>query len=262
MSQLSTFSPTISPGTGPVFTLTGNSGGAVGPDGAGNINIVGTGTITVVDNPGTNTLTITPSGTIASSFVTNSGTATPVAGVLNVYGESTSILSTTGSGNTVTVDMTNGTNGQVLIGGGTGAAWETITSTGGTITFTPGANSLNMEVTNPYVPFTWHDVTGGAATLAANNGYIADSASLTTFTMPTNNAFGNTILVVGKGSGGWKIVYTTGQNIIFGSSASTATTGNIASTNANDCVTLICTTASATAPIFTVTNSVGNISIT
>lgn len=39
-------------------TLTGDSGGAVPADGAGNINIVGGGTTTVTGNPGTNTLTV------------------------------------------------------------------------------------------------------------------------------------------------------------------------------------------------------------
>lgn len=52
----------ISPsGAGPVFSLTGNTGGAVTPDGSGNINFVGAGGITVTDTPGTNTLTITSS---------------------------------------------------------------------------------------------------------------------------------------------------------------------------------------------------------
>jgi hypothetical protein len=46
-----------------VETLTGNSGGAVGPDGSHNINVIGSGTISVAGNPGTNTLTITSSGT-------------------------------------------------------------------------------------------------------------------------------------------------------------------------------------------------------
>lgn len=49
----------ITPPPTVVETLTGNSGGAVGPSG-NNINIVGDGTTaTVVGNPGTNTLTIT-----------------------------------------------------------------------------------------------------------------------------------------------------------------------------------------------------------
>jgi hypothetical protein len=42
---------------GEVGTLTGNSGGAVGPDGMGNINVVGDGTINIVGSPGTHTLT-------------------------------------------------------------------------------------------------------------------------------------------------------------------------------------------------------------
>lgn len=45
-----------------VETLTGNSGGAVGPDGSHNINVIGSGAISVAGNPGTNTLTITSSG--------------------------------------------------------------------------------------------------------------------------------------------------------------------------------------------------------
>ncbi len=40
-----------------VETLTGNTGGPVGPTG-NNINVVGTGLITVTGNPGTSTLTI------------------------------------------------------------------------------------------------------------------------------------------------------------------------------------------------------------
>jgi len=43
---------------GDVETLTGDSGGAVGPDLAGNINVLGGAGITVTGNPGTNTLTI------------------------------------------------------------------------------------------------------------------------------------------------------------------------------------------------------------
>jgi|SRR5215831_4016152 len=45
-----------------IQTITGNSGGAVGPDGADNINIIGSGGVTVTGNPGTNTLTVTSPG--------------------------------------------------------------------------------------------------------------------------------------------------------------------------------------------------------
>lgn len=57
MSQ-SGFLDTSGGGGGNVQTLTGNSGGAVGPSG-NNINILGTtGQLTVTGNPGTSTLTI------------------------------------------------------------------------------------------------------------------------------------------------------------------------------------------------------------
>jgi hypothetical protein len=60
MSQAGAYITTSGPGA-VVETLTGNSGGAVGPNG-GNINVVGTGSITVTGNPGTSTLTISSSG--------------------------------------------------------------------------------------------------------------------------------------------------------------------------------------------------------
>ena|SRR5579872_5331495 len=46
-----------------VETLTGNSGGAVGPDASHNINVLGSGAVTVVGVPASNTLTISVSGT-------------------------------------------------------------------------------------------------------------------------------------------------------------------------------------------------------
>lgn len=98
-----TWTELVVSGSNGILTLTGNSGGAVGPI-LGNVNILGSGTITVVGSPGTNTLTITPSGTLANSFPTDSGTAIPVAGVLNVLGGSG--ITTSGSGNTITVTST------------------------------------------------------------------------------------------------------------------------------------------------------------
>lgn len=46
-----------------IETVTGNSGGPVGPDVSGNINILGSGNINVAGNAGTNTETITLVGT-------------------------------------------------------------------------------------------------------------------------------------------------------------------------------------------------------
>ncbi len=109
MSQMGRAFSNTGPG-GFIQTLTGNSGGPVGPT-AGNINVVGTGVISVVGNPGTSTLTITPSGSIASSFITNpaTGTATPVLGVLTFAG--TGGITVSAGGSTVTID------GSAIVGG-------------------------------------------------------------------------------------------------------------------------------------------------
>jgi hypothetical protein len=57
MSQAGKLSST--PGSaGEILFLQGNTGGQVGPNGSSTVNIVGSGTISVTGNPGTNTLTI------------------------------------------------------------------------------------------------------------------------------------------------------------------------------------------------------------
>lgn len=103
---------------------------------------------------------------VATSYNTNSGVAVPAANVLNVFGSGS--ITTTGSGNTVTTELTGlnnhsvlvgagtptitslavGTNGQVLIGAtGANPAFATLTSPDNSITFTTGANSLALSVT-------------------------------------------------------------------------------------------------------------------
>lgn len=57
MSQAGPLSAGAFPGV--ITFLEGNTGGPVGPDGGGIINVIGAGTITVTGNAGTNTLTIT-----------------------------------------------------------------------------------------------------------------------------------------------------------------------------------------------------------
>ncbi len=113
MSQAGSFAiSSLPPGT-IVETLTGNSGGAVGPDGSNNINVVGDGTtIDVVGTPGTNTLTISSIAADATSFPTDSGTAIPAAGVLNIIADNATLnagssVLFTGIGNTVTFNVTD-----------------------------------------------------------------------------------------------------------------------------------------------------------
>lgn len=113
-------------------TLTGDAGGAIGPDGAGNITIAG-GTNIATTGAGS-TVTINIDGVVA---VGNGGSG---AGTFTDFG----VL--VGSGTGAFTALAVGTNGQVLIGAtGADPAFATITSTGGTIAFTLGVNTLNLE---------------------------------------------------------------------------------------------------------------------
>ena len=147
MSQAGTFTPsTLPPGT-IVETLTGNTGGPVGPDLLNNIDVVGDGTtITVAGNPGTNTLTISAlSSGGATSFPTDSGIATPAAGVLNIITNNAlsragSTVLFSGSGNTVLLEVTDPARFNTIIGRGSGNL--TITGLDNVIVGSTGGFSL------------------------------------------------------------------------------------------------------------------------
>lgn len=162
------------------------------------------GTITVTEGP--NTLNIEANTTgFASSYPTDSGTALPVAGILNVIGDAN--LTTSGSGNTVSVGLLNGTDGQVLIGGGSDAEWANITSLGGTITVTNSANSINLESTD-----------SGA------NDFVTDSGTATQ-AFNSLNVFGDSALISTEGAGDTvEIIHASGLNgqVVIGATSGSA----------------------------------------
>jgi|ERR1044071_3363702 hypothetical protein len=90
----------------------------------------------------------------------------------------------------------------------------------------------------------WNNITASSATMAQNDGYVANNAGLVTLTLPATAAFGSLIYVQGLGAGGWKVAQNSGQHIQIGSSASTVgATGFIASTNQYDSICLLCVSA-------------------
>lgn len=132
---------------------------------AGNVlNVLG-GTICQTTGNLSNTLTIDfDASDIATSFITDSGIATVnVLGELNVLGGLN--IETSGAINTVTIStitlasgliyvdgtgafisLGNGNDGELLIGAtGLPPAWNTLTSSGGTIIITNGPNTINLE---------------------------------------------------------------------------------------------------------------------
>ena len=201
------------------------------------------------------------------TYLTNNGVA---AGITKSYGTevSTGTLKLDDATDGVmratagVVSAANGADGQVIIGRTAGgpSAWASITSTGGTITFTPGAATLNMETTAHAT--NWTTATTNAVAALNNYGYVvknATPANLTTFTLPATAAVGDTLIITGYTVGGWQIAQNAGQQIFFGSAATTiGVGGSLASTLAFDTVSLVCVTTDLE---WNVISSVGNITV-
>ena len=107
----------------------------------GNAVIITAGTGIITSAAG-NTVTISATGALAGSFVTDAGTATPAVNVINILGGTG--VNTAGAGNTVTVNidspvtvanggtgLTSLTDGGILLGSGTGAVTVTAQPTDG-----------------------------------------------------------------------------------------------------------------------------------
>jgi hypothetical protein len=169
--------------------------------------------------------------------------------------------------------------------GGTGRATATTaygiiaagtTATGAQQTISPGtstqvltSNGSSSLATFQDLPsssgFTWNVVTTDT-TAVASNGYITNSASLITLTLPASPSIGNAVRALvaddaDYGGGGWKIAQPTGQQIMFGTSSTTVgTSGYLEFTATGDTVELVCILAGSSA-IWAVVSSIGNITV-
>jgi hypothetical protein len=142
MSQAGSYLHGTFPPGSVVQTLTGNTGGAVGPSGTNNINIVGAGTITVSGNPGTNTLTISNNGTIILNYTSVTTTPYVVLTTDQYLGVNTSSLA-------ITIELPNApaTGRTYTIKDSTGNAATnniTVTTLGGAVTI-DGATTFVMN---------------------------------------------------------------------------------------------------------------------
>jgi hypothetical protein len=187
MSQAGQFMKGGSPAV--VETLTGNTGGPVGPTG-NNINVVGDGTtVTVAGNPGTSTLTISALGSVATTYDEDSGSATPVANILHVIGGESVAgeainMNTIGSGNTIKVCLNNsisqpdtnssGTTGMYSLGG------QTFMHNFGFNTFL-GRSAGNLTVTGTFNvgigPDSGLSLTSGSGNYFIGGGPLVTSGS-------------------------------------------------------------------------------------
>jgi hypothetical protein len=96
--------------------------------------------------------------------------------------------------------------------------------------------------------------------MATNTGYTSDDgATLVTFTLPTTSAIGDYVEINGKAAGLFTIAQASGQQIHFGSLATTlGATGTISSTLQYDAIRLRCLTANT---IWSVVSSQGNLTV-
>jgi len=100
-----------------------------------------------------------------------------------------------------------------------------------------GSNSIGLYTTMETSEVT-SDVTLGTTAASWNKIYIANSTSLITFTMSASmSAQGQRLIIVGKGTGGWRLsLGSSGATLGIGS---TTATSYVQSTNYTDCASFI-----------------------
>jgi len=165
-----------------------------------------------------NTLNVT-GNTLLSGLTATTISATTYENVNAVTGGSY-------SNGTITLSGTGNVNGNTITGLSTG---------GGGITWNSSNTTQSMTV---------------------DNGYVTTAATLTTFTLPSTIAFGKTVEIAGDSSGLWQLNQNSGQQIRFGNTATTVTSGVLSATSQGDCIKLLCVNANTS---FIVTSSIGNI---
>lgn len=188
-----------------VETLTGNTGGAVGPDGSNNINVVGDGsTIAIAGNPGTNTLTVSTTGSIPDTFNADSGSAIPLSGIIVMAGGNN--IHTTAAGHTVTYNVSGTTNHSLLLGNATGSinnlgvatngqlpigstgtdpVLATLTAGSG-ITITNGAGSITIAASGT-MNFTYTNVNTTPYVVLTTDEFISVDCSAAAITIELPN---------------------------------------------------------------------------
>lgn len=120
MSQSGSASSSGGGGGGSVLFLEGNTGGEVGPDGSGIIQVIGAGTITVSGDAGTNTLTIS-NAEPAWVSISASQTMEPNVGYFCVSpGGALALLlpATSSQGDVISIALDGATSFQITQGAG------------------------------------------------------------------------------------------------------------------------------------------------
>jgi len=210
----------------------------------------------------TSNVLISNAGVVGENLTTRLGTTQTRCFVSGISGAAVTATGTVGINAAGQLGASNGTNGQIQVGGGTGPVWANITSTGSSITVTSGVNSINLEAAGQ-PGLTWSIVTGTTQAAAANGAYIANNAGLVTVTLlaAASAGVGTKLAVTGvNNANGWIIAQNASQQIFFGTSTTTAGVGgSLSSNNIRDSIELVC--VSADGLFWNVVSSVGNITV-
>lgn len=183
-----------------VDSLTGNSGGAVGPDVNGNINVLGdTTTINIVGNPGTNTLTASAGATIATTFAGDTGTATPAANTINFNATPTagSSVSFSASGSTVALNVTDANDNTII---GNNAGNGTLSGINNTALGEGAAASLTTGPSNIFI--------------GKDAGSVLTTESATLYIGHVGIAGENNQIVIAEGNGGARWAHNFGGTFL------------------------------------------------
>lgn len=204
------------------------SGGAISFDSLSVTNLTATsGTITTLTSTSANITTLT--GTSANITTMSGTTATYTsATVSNLSSTSANISTLTGTNWSATsLTLSNAltraqggtgistapTNGQVLIGNGSGYTLSTITAGSGIIvTNATGSISISASASGGGLP-TMNVVTGTTQTAVASNQYVLTNAAATTVTLPASPAAGDTVYITVLNRLTTNVVARNGQNI-------------------------------------------------
>lgn len=161
---------------------------------AGVINISGANGLTTTGTIGPNTVTITAGGSIAQSFPTDAGTATPAAGILNIITNQAAVaagssvfFSAPGAANTVQLNVTDALS-NTLVG-----------NDAGNLTLTGNHNTgLGFEVLHALTTGSDNGAFGyqalKAATTGIQNTAVGSFALLSSTTASNNIAVGQSAL--------------------------------------------------------------------
>jgi hypothetical protein len=191
---------------------------------------------------------ITYNNSVLRATGTDAAFTAPTIGTADmVYGFNFWLVNTSTTNTTFTPTASNLINGK---------AYLSLAPTEAAFIFCTGSTWITPSLSRT-ADTVLKEITATSATMAQNNGYIANNAALVTLTLPVVAQAGSIIEVIGQGAGGWKIAQNSGQQINYDASQTTlGVGGSLASTVRYNCVKLRCVLDDL---LWTVVNSQGNL---